>query len=80
VKQINEFDGSGIVSHAHQSSAWDNPQVIGMANLKASLIRKEQREGFKGRLVARLAYLFSSHERIVASKLIKVKPRHKEAR
>jgi hypothetical protein len=62
VKEINEFNCSSVVSHAHQSPAWDDPQEIRMANLNPPLIRKEQCKGLKRRLTVRPAYLFRSHD------------------
>ena len=67
MNEIHAIGCSVVVCHEHQTPAWVDPQVFRMANLKPSLIRKEQCKRFERCLIYLFANLFRSHNFVMAS-------------
>src|SRR5688500_3751025 len=68
VYQIDDFGRTIIVGYGKRASARNEPEVIGMADPKLTLVGKKNRERLKGRLLLRSFDLFSRHS--VTSKTI----------
>jgi hypothetical protein len=61
VDKIDDLSRTIVVCDGKSSSAWNEPEIIGMINSKLTLVGKKDCERPKGRLFFRAFDLFSSH-------------------